>query len=34
VIAHIAGLDPVDGTHRGAIRGVDDPAPLSAALTA
>jgi hypothetical protein len=33
VIAHIAGLDLPDGTHRGAIRGVDDPAPLCAALT-
>jgi hypothetical protein len=33
VIAHIAGLDLPDGTHRGAIRGVDDPGPLCAALT-
>ena len=33
VIAHIAGLDLPDGTHRGAVRGVDDPAPLCAALT-
>jgi hypothetical protein len=34
VIAHIAALDPVDGAHRGAIRGLDDRAPLCAALTA
>jgi hypothetical protein len=33
VIAHIAGLDVPDGTHRGAIRGVDDPGQLCAALT-
>jgi hypothetical protein len=33
VIAHIAGLDLPDGTHRGTIRGVDDPGPLCAALT-
>jgi hypothetical protein len=33
VIVHIAGLDLPDGTHRGTIRGVDDPGPLCAALT-
>jgi CheY-like chemotaxis protein len=37
VIAHIAGLDLPDGTHRGVFRFVDDPqveAALCAALTA
>ena len=37
VIAHIAGLDLPDGTHRGVLRFVDDPqvaAAVCAALTA
>jgi hypothetical protein len=36
VIAHIAGLDQPDGTHRGTFRDIDDPsvaAKLCAALT-
>ena len=36
VIAHIAGLDLPDGTHRGVFRDIDDPtvaAKLCAALT-
>jgi hypothetical protein len=34
VITHIAGIDLIDGTHHGAMRGLDDPGPLCAALTA
>ena len=37
VIAHVAGLDLADGTHRGVLRFIDDPevaAVLCEALTA